>query len=178
MRQYILTIIMSLILTSASVFASGTGNLPQAKEKSEVEKFMHNLARIKSKQINYAYISTSMFRQMFNLFANDAELKDIQNLLASIQNMRRFVTTGATGYDLLSKAIQPFTQIEESVMGMKLMALNRENGNLSIIYSNSDSVLVINDDENNELTIVFIVGLTYELFKIMNEEGLDFNLNF
>lgn len=179
MKQYILTIIMSLLLSCGSVFAIGTGNLPQTKEKSEVEKFMHNLARIKSKQIDYAYISTSMLKQMFKIFAYDElkELQETQHPLASIRNMRRFITTGIDGYNLLSKAIEPFTQIEETVMGMKLMALNRENGMLSVIYSNSDSVLVINDNGDNELTIVFIVGLTYELFKIMNggETGFDFN---
>ena len=62
-------------------------------------------------------------------------------------------------------------------MGMELMALNREDGTLRVIYSDSASLLVINDN-GDELAVVFIAGLSYENFIMMSDGGFDFNFDF
>jgi hypothetical protein len=91
--------------------------------------------------------------------------------------MRRFATTGSKGYKLLHDALYGFLQENESVMGMELMALNREDGTLRVIYSDSASLLVINDD-GDELAVVFIAGLSYENFIMMSDGGFDFDFGF
>ena len=57
---------------------------------------------------------------------------------------------------------------------MELSALNRQDGVVSIIYGNSKNVLVINDyaDADN-LTAVFIAGMSYETFMELDKSGLD-----
>ena len=65
---------------------------------------------------------------------------------------------------VMQQILQPFLQEEEQVMGMELMALNREDGELSVIYSDNKSLLVIGDHNDETLNVVFIVGLSYEAF--------------
>ena len=52
-----LFIILTLMFTVSGVWAAP----PQQPQKSEVEWFVHNLAKIKSDEISYAYISANMF---------------------------------------------------------------------------------------------------------------------
>ena len=170
MKRYILTTLFTLVLFTGSVFAAG--QVPQNDGKSEAETYIKKVAKIKSDEIDYAYISSSMFRQMFNMLGADGELNDIPLQLTSIRSMRQFTATGPEGYKLLSQAMDPFLQEEESVMGMKLMALNRENGTMTAIYGDSRSTLVIND-EGDELSVVFIAGLSYDSFKALGENGME-----
>ena len=45
---------------------------------------------------------------------------------------------------------------------------------VSIIYGNSDSVLVINNNSNAlNYNIVFVAGLSYDAFMKMSEKGMD-----
>ena len=173
MKRYILTTLFTLVLFTGSVFAAG--QVPQNDGKSEAETYIKKVAKIKSDEIDYAYISSSMFRQMFNMLGADAQsvLNDIPLQLTSIRSMRQFAATGPEGYALLLKAMDPFLQEEESVMGMKLMALNREDGTMTAIYGDSSSTLVIND-EGDELSVVFIAGLSYDSFKTLGENGMEF----
>lgn len=170
MKRYILTLMMSFVLFAGSAFAAG--QVPQVKEKSEAEMYIKKIAKIKSDEIDYAYISSSMFRQMFKMLGADAELNDIPLQLTSIRSMRQFTATGPEGYKQLSQVMDIFLQEEESVMGMKLMALNRENGTMTAIYGDSNSTLVIND-EGDELSVVFIAGLSYDSFKALGENGME-----
>ena len=124
MKRYILTTLFALVLFAGSAFA--TGHIPQNDGKSEAEMYIKRVAKIKSDEIDYAYISSSMFRQMFKMLGADGELNAIPLQLTSIRSMRQFTANGPEGYALLLKAMNPFLQEEESVMGMKLMALNRE----------------------------------------------------
>ena len=48
---------------------------------------------------------------------------------------------------------------------------------LSVVYSNNNNLLVINDCGNNTLTVVFIVGLPYSAFKVLNEGEFSFDLD-
>ena len=170
MRRYILTTLFAFVLFAASAFA--TGHIPQNDGKSEAEMYIKNVAKIKSSEIDYAYISSSMFRQMFNMLGADVKLNDIPLQLTSIRSMRQFTATGPEGYKQLSRAMNIFMQEEESVMGMKLMALNREDGTMTAIYGDSNSTLVIND-EGDELSVVFIAGLSYDSFKALGENGIE-----
>lgn len=173
MKRYILSAMMSLLLFAGSAFA--TGHIPQNDGKSEAEMYIKKVATIKSGEIDYAYISSSMFRQMFNMLGADGELNDIPLQLTSIRSLRQFTATGPEGYKQLSQAMDIFLQEEESVMGMKLMALNREDGTMTAIYGDSNSTLVIND-EGDELSVVFIAGLSYDSFKALGENGIEIGL--
>lgn len=173
MKRYILTTLFALVLFAGSAFA--TGHIPQNDGKSEAEMYIKKVAKIKSDEIDYAYISSSMFRQMFKMLGADGELNDIPLPLTSIRSMRQFTATGPEGYKQLSQAMDIFLQEEESVMGMKLMALNREDGTMTAIYGDSSSTLVIND-EGDELTVVFIAGLSYDSFKALGENGIEIGL--
>ena len=173
MKRYILTTLFALVLFVGPAFA--TGHRPQNDGKSEVETYIKKVAKIKSDEIDYAYISSSMFRQMFNMLGADVKLNDIPLQLTSIRSMRQFTATGPEGYKQLSQAMDIFLQEEESVMGMKLMALNREDGTMTAIYGDSNSTLVIND-EGDELSVVFIAGLSYDSFKALGENGIEIGL--
>ena len=170
MKRYILTTLFALVLFAGSAFA--TGHIPQNDGKSEAEMYIKKVAKIKSDEIDYAYISSSMFRQMFNMLGADGELNDIPLQLTSIRSIRQFTATGPEGYKQLSQAMDIFLQEEESVMGVKLMALNREDGMMTAIYGDSNSTLVIND-EGDELSVVFIAGLPYDSFKALGENGME-----
>ena len=177
MKRYILFTLMTLILHTGALFAQSV----QPREKSEVEIFMQQVAKgTKSNEIDYAYISTSMFKQLLSrLFATINEGVEIhgpvEKIFGSTMYMRRFISTGEEGYKVLSKAMQPFLEEEEVVvMGMELSVLNRQDGVVSIVYGNAENVLVINDyaDAYN-LTVVFIVGMSYDAFMELDRSGID-----
>ena len=176
MKRYILTALMLLVLFSVSVFA--TEQIKQPNVKSEAEKYMQKVAKIKSDEINYAYISASMFRQMFGMMGAEVELHGslVSNPLESIRSMRQFVSTGDDGFRLLSKAMEPFLQEDETVMGMQLIALNRDDGALRVIYGDPKNLLVININDDDMLVVVFIAGITYDAFRTM--DGNQFNFVF
>lgn len=178
MKRYILLTLMTL------VFHTGTGALfaqsAQPREKSEVEIFMQQVAKgTKSNEIDYAYISTSMFKQLisqlFSVIDDEARSEmGLDKIFGSTMYLRRFISTGEEGYQILSKAMQPFLEEEEAVMGMELSALNRQDGVVSIIYGNSKNVLVINDyAEADNLTAVFIAGMSYDAFMELDGSGID-----
>ena len=176
MKRYILLTLTALVLHTGTLSAQSA----QPREKSEVEVFMQQVAKgSKSSEIDYAYISTSMFKQLISqLFSmiNDEVRTEmgIDKIFGSAMYMRRFISTGEEGYKILSKAMHPFLEEEEEVMGMELSALNRQDGVVSIIYGNSKNVLVINDyADADSLTAVFIAGMSYEAFMELDKSGLD-----
>ncbi len=180
MKRYILLTLLALVFHTGALFAQSA----QPREKSEVEVYMQQVAKsvAKSNEIDYAYISTSMFKQLLSqlLSVVDDEAKSeigIDKVLGSAMYMRRFVSTGIEGYKLLEVAMHPFSEFleeKEVVMGMELCALNRENGVVSIIYGNSESVLVFNNVHNDlNFSIVFVAGMSYEAFMKMGGNGID-----
>ena len=174
MKRYFLFIMMSLVLHTGIVSAQSV----QPKEKSLAEAYMKQVAKeIKSDEIDYAYISTSMLKQLLSQMLSmvDTEVKNaLEMVFGSAMYMRRFISTGEEGYKLLSTAMSPFFEEEEMVMGMELNALNRRDGVVSIIYGNSENVLVINDNaEADNLCAVFISGLSYEAFMKLNDSDID-----
>lgn len=143
----------------------------QVKEKSEVELYMQKLAKTRAAGgIDYAYISVTMFKQMFSeMLAGDA-LK----VFGSLRYMRQFMSTNEAGYNRLKNAMLPFLGGDEEVMGMKLMVLNSEDNEQSIVYSSSDAILVLSDDGGEELRVAFIVGMGYSEFMENGMDGFDF----
>lgn len=163
MKRNILLATIMLMLMLLPLHATAQHKQPD-KGKSEIEKFIQSLSRIKSAEIDYAYVSTNMFKQMLTMLTKSSEGAEIGNIFGSIKSVRRFETTGEEGYIKLTTALQPFLQEDEQVMGMELMALNREDGELSVIYSDQRNLLVIGNDNDETLNVVFIVGLSYEAF--------------
>jgi hypothetical protein len=179
MKRYILLTLTALVLHTGSLFAQSA----QPREKSEAEIFMQQMAKeVKSNEIDYAYISTSMFRQLLSqaLSIVDSDIKEalgVDNILSSVMYMRRFMSTGREGYELLHKAMQPFLEEEEELMGMQLNSFNRADGRLSIVYSDQKNVLVINEQEGDEdyFMVIFVSGVSYENFmKVTGNGGLIF----
>lgn len=179
MKRYILLTLTALVLHTGSLFAQSA----QPREKSEAEIFMQQMAKeVKSNEIDYAYISTSMFKQLLSqaLSIVDSDIKEalgVDNILSSVMYMRRFMSTGREGYELLHKAMQPFLEEEEELMGMQLNSFNRADGRLSIVYSDQKNVLVINEQEGDEdyFMVIFVSGVSYENFmKVTGNGGLIF----
>lgn len=179
MKRYILLTLTMLVLYTGTLFAQSA----QHREKSEVEIFMQQVAKeVKSNEIDYAYISTSMFRQLLSqaLSIVDSDIKEklgVDNILSSVMYMRRFMSTGREGYELLHKAMQPFLEEEEELMGMQLNSFNRADGGLSIVYSDPKNVLIINEQEGDEdyFMVIFVSGVSYENFmKVTANGGLIF----
>ena len=177
MKRYFLFIVMSLVLHTGVALAQ----VAQSREKSKVEVYMQQVAKgARSNEIDYAYISTGMFKQLLSQLLSivDDEAKTeigLDKMFGSTMYMRRFISTGEEGYRMLSTMLRPFlVGEEEDCMGMQLCALNRLDGVVSIIYGNSEDVLVINDNaEANNLTAVFIAGMSYEAFMKMDESVMD-----
>lgn len=164
-----------IILTLISVALSTWAMPPQQPEKSEAEKFVQNLAKIKSDEISYAYISANMFKQLFIKIDLDEEMLESISFMKSLKSLRRFFTSGKQGYDVVKAALKPFLQENEEVLGMTLMASNRDGGGMVAIYSGQESTLVVTDYGNNEtITVVFVAGLSYEAFMEFNDLGIDF----
>lgn len=143
------------------LFSLLTGAVAQSasvviKEKNDVEMFIRQASKIKSPQINYAYISFNMLKKMFAPIGK----------FASIKSLRRFYTTGPEGKKKLAEALWPFMQESDVVMGMELMTINRESDMMSVIYAGGDNILVINDS-GETLSVVFVAGLSYEAFKFI-----------
>ena len=164
-------ILLTLMFVALGVWAAP----PQQPEKSEAERFVQNLTKIKSDEISYAYISANMFKQLFiRIDLDEEELKSI-SFMKSLKSLRRFFTNGKQGYDAMKAALQPFLQEKEEVLGMTLMASNRDGGGMVAIYSGQGNTLVVTDYGNDEtITVVFVAGLPYETFMEFNKLGVDF----
>ena len=144
MKRYILLTLMALALHMGSLFAQSA----QPREKSEVEVFMQQVAKVvaKSNEIDYSYISTNMFKQILSQLlsiVNDEAKEEmgIDKIFGFAMYMRRFISTGTE---------------------------------VSMIYGNSENVLVINNNHKDlKYSIVFVAGLSYEAFMKMNDSGID-----
>ena len=163
-----LFIILMLLFATLGAWATP----PQQPDKSEAERFVQNLAKIKSDEISYAYISVNMFKQMFSGINLDDEAKGAFSVIKSLKSLRRFFTSGWQGYEVMKAALQPLLQEKEEVLGMTLMASNRDGDVMSAIYSGQGNTLVVTDYGNDEtITVVFVAGLSYEAFQEF--DGLD-----
>lgn len=175
MKRNILLATIILMLTMFATQTTAQRKQPN-KEKSEVEKLILSASRIKSAEIDYAYISTTMFKQILAMFTDNVEsveFNNFKNIVGPVISVRQFQTTGKEGYNKLHTALCSFLQEEEEVMGMELMALSREDGIVSAIYSDAKSLLVISDNNDEELNVVFILGLSYSTLIQMSSDSID-----
>ena len=156
-----LFIILMLLFATLGAWATP----PQQPDKSEAERFVQNLAKIKSDEISYAYISANMFKQLFVKTDIDEKVQESIPFIKSLKSLRRFITNGKQGYEIMKTALQPLLQEKEEVLGMTLMASNRDGGGMVAIYSGHENTLVVTDYGNDEtITVVFVAGLSYDSF--------------
>ena len=136
---------------------------------SSAEAFIKVVAKIKMEEVNYVYISTAMFKQIFSLMDEAAEGNG--NILASIKSMRSFASTSKNSYKALRAYMDIFLFEMDEVFGMQLQMVNKDDDVYMAIYSDDKNLLVINDDGDTNLYVVFIAGLSYELFMKIQESG-------
>mgnify|MGYP003549199378 FL=1 len=185
MKRNILILIMMLMLPLGMMKAQGL-TYDECKEHiARIEEYgakgygiseshIRSIARAKIKEVDYAYISTNMFRQMFSMIDGSVEING--NFIGSLKSIRRFASTGKNGYEKLKAYMFPF--FDEQIFDMEIMMLNRNGEMLSMVYSDDTNLLVINDDGNTELIVVYIAGMSYDMFlKIQNVSG-GIRLNF
>jgi hypothetical protein len=111
---------------------------------------------------------------MFSMIDGSVEING--NFIGSLKSIRRFASTGKNGYEKLKAYMFPF--FDEQIFDMEIMMLNRNGEMLSMVYSDDKNLLVINDDGNTELIVVYIAGMSYDMFlKIQNVSG-GIRLNF
>ena len=76
-----LFIALTLILVALGAWATP----PQQPEKSEGERFVQGLAKIKSDEISYAYISANMFKQLFVKTNLNEEMQEAISFMRSLK---------------------------------------------------------------------------------------------
>ena len=140
-----------------------------AKGYGYTESHIRSIARAKITEVDYAYISANMFKQVFSMI--DGSLKINGNFIGSVKSIRRFATTGKNGYEKLKAYMFPF--YDEQYVDMEIMMLNRNGDMLSMVYSDNNNLLVINDDGDTELVVVFVAGMSYDMFMKIQEGGFD-----
>lgn len=184
MRHKIFILLLCMALSACLPGIAATTDNP-VREKSKVEVYMQQLSKIKSPEINYAYISFNMLKRLFSMASQENRkganivVDGIESTpFALLKSVRRFVTTGSEGYAKLRNNLLPFLSQDEEVMGMELMAMNVEDGALSVVYSDSQSVLLITDTGDAELSVVFVVGLSYTVLNELIDGGFDFDFMF
>ena len=69
--------------------------------------------------------------------------------------------------------MQPFLSNDDKVMGMELVATNKEGTETTTIYSSKEGLLIITDENNTTLSVVFIAGLSMDIFNALLENGFE-----
>lgn len=180
MKRNVLILILMLILPLGMAKAQGLTNEEceehfarineyLAKGYGHTESQIRSIARAKITEVDYAYISANMFKQIFSMI--DGALKVNGNFIGSVKSIRRFATTGKNGYEKLKAYMFPF--YDEQCYDMEIMMLNRNGDMLSMIYSDDNNMLVINDDGDTELVVVFVAGMSYDMFMKIQDSGFD-----
>ena len=174
----LIVIFLALLLTFAAATTAPAASR-DSKSKSKVEKFVQSLARDYSSHVEYTYISMNMLKSLFSLMFDEKNLdkddKKTAKALISLRYIRKYSSSDSEGYKKLKKEMQPFLSNDNEVMGMELMAINKENKELTTIYSSKEGLLVITDENSTTLTVVFIAGLSMDIFNVMMEKGIELN---
>lgn len=171
MKKIILIGLLFLAIATGATAQQATG---AAKQKSEVEQFIRSVAKIKSSEIDYAYISFNTLRSLFAPLVEMIDCEETVEIFSSIKSMRRFSSTGRSGHKQLASVMEPFTSEEDTVMGMEIMSYTRSDGLTSVIYCDDNSVLVVNDD-GSSIVVVFVSGLSRNSLKKLIDGAFDVN---
>ena len=174
----LITISLALMLTFAAATTAPAASR-DSKSKSKVEKYVQSLARDYSSHVEYSYISMNMLKSLFSLMLNEDNLdeddKEMAKALKSLRYIRKYSSSDSEGYKKLKKEMQPFLSNDDEVMGMELVVVNKEKKRLTTTYSNKDGLLIITDENETTLTVVFIAGLSLDVFNVMLEKGFELN---
>ena len=174
----LITISLALMLTFAAATTAPAASR-DSKSKSKVEKYVQSLARDYSSHVEYSYISMNMLKSLFSLMLNEDNLdeddKEMAKALKSLRYIRKYNSSDSEGYKKLKKELQPFLSNDDEVMGMELVVVNKEKKRLTTTYSNKDGLLIITDENETTLTVVFIAGLSLDVFNVMMENGFELN---
>ena len=174
----LITISLALMLTFAAATTAPAASR-DSKSKSKVEKYVQSLARDYSSHVEYSYISMNMLKSLFSLMLNEDSLdeddKEMAKALKSLRYIRKYNSSDSEGYKKLKKELQPFLSNDDEVMGMELVVVNKEKKRLTTTYSNKDGLLIITDENGTTLTVVFIAGLSMDVFNVMMEKGFELN---
>ena len=172
----LIAIFFALLLTFAAATTAPAASR-DSKSKSKVEKFVQGLARDYSSHVEYSYISMNMLKSLFSLMLDEDNLdkddKEMAKALKSLRYIRKYSSSDSEGYKKLKKEMQPFLSNDDEVMGMELMATNKEGTETTTIYSSKDGLLIITDENGTTLTVVFIAGLSMDIFNVMMENGFE-----
>ena len=160
-----------LLMFTASTTAPAASR--DSKDKSKVEKFVQRLARDYSSHVEYSYISMSMLKSLFAIGFGEGD-KEVAKALKKLKYIRQYSSSDSEGYKKLKKELQPFLSNDEEVMDMELVAANKENQTQTTTYSSKDGLLIITDESDTTLTVVFIAGLSMDIFNTLLEKGMDF----
>ena len=165
------TIFFALLLMFAAATtapaASRDGN-----SNSKVERFVQGLARDYSSHVEYSYISMNMLRSLFSMMLGEDD-REMAKTMKRLKYIRKYSSSDGDGYKKLKKEMQPFLSNDDKVMGMELVAANKEGTETTTIYSSKDGLLIITDESGATLTVVFIAGLSMEVFNVMLENGFE-----
>ena len=165
------TIFFALLLTFAAATTAPAASR-DSKSNSKVEKFVQGLARDYSSHVEYSYISMNMLKSLFALGLGEGD-KEMAKSLKRLKYIRQFSSCDSEGYKKLKKEMQPFLSNDDKVMGMELVAANKEGTETTTIYSSKEGLLIITDENDTTLTVVFIAVLSMDIFNVMMENGFE-----
>ena len=172
----LIVILFALLLTFGAATTAPAASR-DSKSKSKVEKFVQGLARDYSSHVEYSYISMNMLKSLFSLMLDEDNLdkddKEMAKALKRLKYIRQYCSSDSEGYKKLKKEMQSFLSNDEEVMGMELMATNKDDTDATTIYSSKDGLLIITDENGTTLTVVFIAGLSMDIFNVMMENGFE-----
>lgn len=168
MRNSVLIMLFAVFVSTA--WASPMEPKKQNGGKSDVEQLVKTISKIESSEIDYTYVSTSMLQKMIQM------LPGAKEIFVSLKNVRSIETAGDDGYRKVKKMIEPFLNEDEEVMGLSLQALERSGGEINVCYGNDDYLLMVEDDGEATLFIVLIKGLSFDMFKKMQEVGFELEI--
>ena len=170
MKRLIAIFLTLLLMFVAATTASAASR--DSKSKSKVEKFVQSLARDYSSHVEYSYISMNMLKSLFALGFGEGD-KEMAKSLKKLKYIRQYSSSDSEGYKKLKKEMQPFLSNDDKVMGMELVATNKEGSEATTIYSSKEGLLIITDENNTTLSVVFIAGLSMDIFNALLENGFE-----
>lgn len=152
----------------------GTSQKEQKKNKSEVEVLLNKISRMKSNEINYTYVSSSMIGKMLNATGIDIPL--IEEIVTSLKNVRNISTNGRQGYKIVMDAIKPFLQEDDEVMGLELISYSCDGKTTTTLYGGDEQLLVIDYDSGTSVSITLFSGDFYKLYLKLIDSGIKIEL--
>ena len=170
MKRLIAIFFALLLMFAAATTAPAASR--DSNSNSKVERFVQGLARDYSSHVEYSYISMNMLKSLFSMMLDGGD-KELAKAMKRLKYIRKYGSSDSEGYLKLKKEMQPFLSNKDKVMGMELVVVNKEGAEATTIYSSKDGLLIITDENGTTLTVVFIAGLSMDVFNAMLENGIE-----